>query len=67
VSVGPDLVDVNRCAAYYVDKILKGANPAGLPVEQSTRFYLVTNLKTAKKLGLTIPPEVLYRATKVIK
>jgi len=67
VSVGPDLVDVNRRAAYYVDKILKGANPAGLPVEQPTRFYLVINLKTAKQLGLTIPPEVLYRATKVIK
>ena len=67
MSVGPDLVDVNRRAAYYVDKILKGANPAGLPVEQSTRFYLVINLKTAKQLGLTIPPEVLYRATKVIK
>jgi len=67
VSVGPDLVDVNRRAAYYVDKILKGANPAGLPVEQSTRFYLVINLKAAKQIGLTIPLSLLYRATKVIK
>ncbi len=67
LSYGPDLVEVNRRAAYYVDKILKGANPAGLPVEQPTRLVFAINLKTAKQLGLTIPPEVLYRADKVIK
>ena len=64
---GADLVDSYRRVAYFVDRILKGAKPADLPVEQPTKFEFVINLKTAKQIGVTIPPEVLARASKLIK
>ena len=67
ISYGPNLVVLYRRAAYYVDRILKGAKPAELPIEQPTKYELVINLKTAKTLGLTVPPGLLVAADEVIE
>ena len=67
MSYAADHAESYRRVAYFVDRILKGAKPADLPVEQPTKFEFVINLQTAKKIGVTIPPDLLGRATKIIR
>jgi putative ABC transport system substrate-binding protein len=67
IAYGPKTSELYRRAAVFVDKILKGTKPADLPVEQPTKFDFIINLKAAKQIGVTIPPEVLARANKIIK
>jgi putative ABC transport system substrate-binding protein len=67
MSYGADIAESYRRVAYFVDRILKGAKPADLPVEQPMKFEFIINLQTAQKIGVTISPEVLARATKLIK
>ena len=67
MSYGPDRADVYKRVVVFVDKILKGTKPADLPVEQPTKFEFIINLKAAKQIGLTIPPNVLARADRVIR
>ena len=67
MSYGPDLADQFRLAAGYVDRILRGAKPGDLPVQLPTKFEMAVNLKTAKALGLAVPPSIMLRATEVIE
>ncbi len=67
MSYGPNILSLYRRAAYYVDNVLKGAKPADLPIEQPTKFEFAINMKTAKVLGLTIPPSLRLRADQVIE
>ncbi len=67
ISYGPDPFAAFGRTAYFVDRVLKGASPAGLPIEQPTQYFLVVNLKTAKALGITIPQSILVRADEVVR